>query len=296
MEGLREELLEIVRGIRMQLIYHYRLGAFVYGLDTMEELLNEESRREKIERASVQATGVAAEGREKRYIERGLFEPAERDQGDLIKTKGGARRLSIEEKRSLMGELIKEIGSDCKRCRLGELVRSRVVFGEGNLNARIMFIGEGPGEEEDVQGLPFVGRAGQLLTRIIKAMGLERQDVYIANVVKCRPPENRTPLADEMDICGQFLKRQISIILPEVIIALGGTAASFLLGDYKIKIGQVRGRRLEYVDGDIAIPIVATFHPSYVLRRGESPDVKREVWNDIKIAIDIIGLEVKRQV
>jgi len=293
MAVLREELLEILRDIRLQLDYQTRLGAFVYGLDTMEELLKEQGQREKLERITSSQINSSDKGG-KKYLEVGLFEPASKSDDIVSEKKAPMPKPATEEKKTIMGELIKEIGNDCKRCRLGGLVRSKVVFGEGNLDTRIMFIGEGPGEEEDVQGLPFVGRAGQLLTKIIKAMGLERSDVYIANVVKCRPPENRTPLSDEMDICGQFLKRQISIILPEVIIALGGTAASFLLGDYKIKIGQVRGRRLEYRDQDISIPLVATFHPSYVLRRGESPDVKKEVWKDIKLAMDIIGMEVKK--
>lgn len=295
-KGVREELIEIIRDLKMHLIYQRELGAFVYGLDTMEELIKANQAQEKYERIQNTPTNLNTQESKTHYSIASLFgekdsriEPAKIEQREIKSV-----RLATEEKVRLLKELMDEIGPDCNRCKLANLGRSKVVFGEGNPDAKIMFIGEGPGEDEDIQGLPFVGRAGQLLTRIIKAIGLERKDVYIANVVKCRPPENRVPLPDEMDICGEFLKRQIEIIMPEVIIALGGTAVSYLLGDYKIKISQVRSRQLEYRHKDITIPMVATFHPSYVLRRGESPEVKREVWNDIKIALNIIGMEVKR--
>ncbi len=292
MNELQLEILDIIREIKRHLIYQRELGAFVYGMDTIEETLDRQERIEKMERIS-KARMVQNDAKSTPAV-MSLFERIEKGVETVKEDRKIFSEKNKEDKQKLISELKKEIGEDCKRCNLGNLGRQKVVFGEGNIDCRIMFVGEGPGEDEDIEGLPFVGRAGQLLTKIIKAMGLERTDVYIANVVKCRPPENRTPLPDEMDICGKFLKRQISIINPEVIIALGGTAVSFLLGDYKIKISQVRSRRLEYRDGDLLIPMVATFHPSYVLRRGESPDVKKEVWSDIKIALDIIGMEVKR--
>ncbi len=293
-KDLREELIEIIRDIKTYLIYQKSLGAFVYGSDLNEEMMFELERTRKLEKIVGAVNHGRVRSENKTYTKMSLFERDEPIRETAENNKVKKAILSTEEKKNLIKDLIEEIGPDCKRCNLSNLGRSKVVFGEGDVDARIMFVGEGPGEDEDIQGLPFVGRAGQLLTRIIKAMGLERSDVYIANVVKCRPPQNRTPLPEEMDICGEFLKRQIRIIMPEIIIALGGTAASYLLRDYKIKIGQVRSRELEYNDNEITIPMVATFHPSYVLRKGESQEIKREVWKDITIAMKKIGMEVKR--
>jgi DNA polymerase len=155
---------------------------------------------------------------------------------------------------------------DCKRCRLSE-GRNKIVFGSGNPSARIVFVGEGPGADEDAQGLPFVGRAGQLLTQMIEGTArkegirITRGDVYICNVVKCRPPENRTPLPDEMETCGQFLFRQLSAIRPRAICALGTTAARALLGT-KDGVMKLRGQWLKWRD----IPVIVTYHPSYLLR------------------------------
>lgn len=162
---------------------------------------------------------------------------------------------------------------DCRRCRLSE-GRSNIVFGVGNPLARLMFVGEGPGADEDRQGEPFVGRAGQLLTRIIESMGLRRSEVYIANVVKCRPPENRTPLPDEVGTCSPFLLRQIAAIKPRVIVCLGTPAAQTLL-ETRATITRLRGTFKE-VQG---IQIMPTFHPAYLLR---NPAAKKEVWEDMK--------------
>ena len=162
---------------------------------------------------------------------------------------------------------------DCRRCRLCEK-RTNVVFGVGNPRARLMFVGEGPGADEDAQGEPFVGRAGQLLTKIIEAMQLGRPDVYIANIVKCRPPENRTPLPDEVSTCSPFLLRQIASIRPRVIVCLGTPAAQTLLGTRET-ITRMRGVFRE-VGG---IKVMPTFHPAYLLR---NPAAKREVWEDMK--------------
>ena len=162
---------------------------------------------------------------------------------------------------------------DCRRCRLCEK-RTNVVFGVGNPRARLMFVGEGPGADEDARGEPFVGRAGQLLTKIIEAMELGRPDVYIANIVKCRPPENRTPLPDEVSTCSPFLFRQIAAIRPRVIVCLGTPAAQTLLGTRET-ITRMRGVFRE-VGG---IKVMPTFHPAYLLR---NPAAKREVWEDMK--------------
>jgi uracil-DNA glycosylase family 4 len=165
-----------------------------------------------------------------------------------------------------------EIG-DCRRCRLCEK-RTNIVFGAGSPEARLMFVGEGPGHDEDLKGVPFVGRAGQLLTDIIGAMKLSREQVYIANVVKCRPPENRTPQPDEIEACRGFLERQIDIIAPSVIVCLGAVAVSALLGASG-GITKIRGAFREFR----GIPVMPTFHPAYLLR---SPDKKREVWQDMQ--------------
>ena len=167
-----------------------------------------------------------------------------------------------------------EIGHDCRRCKLCTLGRSQVVFGVGNPKARLMFVGEAPGEEEDKRGEPFVGRAGQLLTKIIEAIGLTRDQVYIANVIKCRPPGNRNPEGDEVEQCEPFLFRQIEVIKPRVIVPLGKFAAQSLLKTMD-PITRLRGRQFEY-RGTALIP---TFHPAYLLR---NPSAKREVWEDMK--------------
>ena len=163
---------------------------------------------------------------------------------------------------------------DCTRCKLHTLGRRQVVFGVGNPKAELMFVGEGPGEEEDIQGIPFVGRAGQLLTKIIEAIGLTRADVYIANVVKCRPPQNRNPEPDEVATCSPFLFRQIDAINPRVIVALGTFAARTLL-QTQDPISRLRGRVFEFRGAHL----IPTFHPAFLLR---SPDRKRDVWEDMK--------------
>jgi DNA polymerase len=176
---------------------------------------------------------------------------------------------------------------DCKRCRLCE-GRNKIVFGSGNPAARLVFVGEGPGADEDAQGLPFVGRAGQLLTQMIEGTArkegipLTRPDVYICNVVKCRPPENRTPLPDEMEICGQFLFRQLTAIRPRAICALGTTAARALLGT-KDGVMKLRGQWHKWRD----IPVIVTYHPSYLLRP-YNQNAKREAWEDLKKAMHAV--------
>jgi DNA polymerase len=163
---------------------------------------------------------------------------------------------------------------DCTRCKLHTLGRTQVVFGVGNPNADLMFVGEAPGADEDIQGEPFVGRAGQLLTKIIEAIGLTRDQVYIANVIKCRPPGNRNPEPDEVEQCEPFLFRQIDTIKPKVIVALGKFAAQCLLRTQE-PITKLRGREFTYRDA-ILMP---TYHPAYLLR---TPSAKRDVWEDMK--------------
>ena len=171
-------------------------------------------------------------------------------------------------------QAIREDIGDCTRCKLHGLGRKQIVYGVGNAAADLMFVGEAPGADEDVQGIPFVGRAGQLLTKIIEAIGLTRDDVYIANVIKCRPPGNRNPDPDEVDSCEGFLFRQIDSIKPKVIVALGTFAAKALLKTQD-PISRLRGRVYEYRGAKL----IPTFHPAFLLR---SPDRKRDVWEDMK--------------
>jgi uracil-DNA glycosylase len=173
-----------------------------------------------------------------------------------------------------------EIGPNCSRCKLHTLGRKQVVFGVGNPDADLMFVGEAPGGDEDIQGIPFVGRAGQLLTKMINAIQIERDDVYIANVIKCRPPQNRNPEPDEVERCEPFLFQQIDAIKPKVIVALGSFAAKTLLRSQE-SISRLRGRVYEF-RGTKVIP---TFHPSFLLR---SPDRKRDAWEDLKKARAIL--------
>ncbi|MGO8718484.1 MAG: uracil-DNA glycosylase [Acidobacteriaceae bacterium] len=174
-----------------------------------------------------------------------------------------------------------EIG-DCTRCQLAFEGRHTIVFGDGDPNAELLFVGEGPGADEDVQGLPFVGRAGQLLNNMIAAMGLDRKHVYIANIVKCRPPKNRVPEPSEANICTQFLFQQIGVVRPKLVVALGATAATYLLGA-KMALSVLRGKLHECM----GTKLIVTYHPAYLLR---DPRQKAETWKDLQLAMKFLGL------
>jgi uracil-DNA glycosylase len=183
---------------------------------------------------------------------------------------------------------IREVIGDCTRCKLSRLGRTQVVFGVGNPSAELMFVGEGPGADEDRQGEPFVGKAGQLLTKIIEAgMGLKRSDVYIANVVKCRPPNNRDPEPDEVEACESFLRAQIASIGPKVIVTLGRHASLTLLRT-TTPITRLRGRWSAYA----GIPVMPTYHPAYLLR---NPAEKRFVWEDIQEVLRKLGRPIPKR-
>jgi uracil-DNA glycosylase len=191
-------------------------------------------------------------------------------------------------------KLIREDLGDCTRCKLHKQGRKQIVFGVGNPRAELMFVGEGPGADEDTQGEPFVGRAGQLLNNMIKAMGLRREEVYIANIVKCRPPGNRTPERDECETCSPFLMRQIAAIKPKAIVALGAVAAKNLLA-INAPMSELRGRWYDFkpagVRTDDSWPgarLAVTYHPAFLLR---DPRQKGEAWKDLQMVMKYLGLE-----
>lgn len=187
----------------------------------------------------------------------------------------------IQDKSAALKAIREDIG-DCTRCGLHK-GRNKLVFGVGNINADIMFVGEGPGADEDAQGEPFVGRAGQLLNNMISAMGIKREDVYIANVVKCRPPGNRAPEKDEADTCSPFLMRQIDVVKPKVIVALGATAAKNLLA-MNDSMANLRGRWYDFR----GTKLIVTFHPAYLLR---DPRQKKETWKDLQMVMKFLGMK-----
>jgi len=199
----------------------------------------------------------------------------------LISTSLLAEELVLENSESLIPDIIgnglpglKKDLSQCKKCSLGKS-RTHLVFGTGNTNADLIFVGEAPGHDEDLQGEPFVGKAGQLLTKIIQAIDLKREDVYICNVLKCRPPENRNPLPEEIEACEPFLIKQIKLINPKAICALGKFAAQTLLKS-EAPISKMRGRFHNYH----GVPLMPTYHPAFLLR---NPNMKRAVWEDIQL-------------
>ncbi len=207
-------------------------------------------------------------------------EPAISARKDSAPTLKISAAVPIADRAAALQVIRDEIG-DCTRCALHK-GRNKLVFADGDPNARLMFVGEGPGADEDAQGLPFVGRAGQLLNNMIAAMGLKREQVYIANVVKCRPPGNRTPEPEEANTCTPFLFRQIDVVRPQVLVALGATAATYLLG-HRQPLAGLRGR----VHAFRGMQLIVTYHPAFLLR---DPRQKKEAWADLQIAMKELGL------
>lgn len=191
-------------------------------------------------------------------------------------------RVAPADKHAALESIRHNIG-DCTRCPLAYAGRRKIVFADGDPNAKLMFVGEGPGADEDTSGIPFVGKAGQLLNNMITAMGLKREEVYIANVVKCRPPGNRTPEPVEANTCSQFLAEQIDVVQPEYIVALGSTAATYLLG-VKRSLASLRGSWYETRGAKVAV----TYHPAYLLR---DPSMKGEAWKDLQRVMAAMGLK-----
>jgi uracil-DNA glycosylase family 4 len=247
----RQDLAEIVRDVTAYARYAREIGDAY--LDAGPSRLDEQ--KPEVE-GGVSAETVRANERES------MAQPMITE----VARESGSPRESLEAIRAELG--------DCTRCKL-HTGRTNIVYGEGNPNASLMFAGEGPGADEDASGRPFVGAAGQLLDRIIESIGFRREDVYIANVVKCRPPGNRAPERDESSTCEPFLHRQILAVAPKIIVALGNTPVQSLLG-FKGGITKLRGQFFEFR----GIPVMPTFHPAYLLR---DPSKKREVWEDVKL-------------
>jgi uracil-DNA glycosylase family 4 len=212
------------------------------------------------------------------------LQPIDREAGAIITSAEPALNLPLTDPAEALRLIRQELGEDCTRCKLHKLGRKQIVFGVGNPRAELMFIGEGPGADEDQQGEPFVGRAGQLLNKMIEAMGLKREDVYIANVVKCRPPGNRTPERDECETCIPFLMRQVEAISPRVIVALGAVAAKNLL-QINDSMANMRSRSYDFRGAKLFV----TYHPAYLLR---DPRQKTEAWKDLQQVMKYMGLKV----
>lgn len=297
-EEVRSRLLELIRDVREHLRYLGELGVTHWedlpAADDLHEYLcapavsektGEQLSESRAEAARVQDAPdeeIRKEGEpmtSKRRSARSAAASPERasEQPALFGDLPLLRTAPMTEDRTLE-EIRADVG-DCTRCKLHRS-RTTIVFGEGDPRARIMFVGEGPGAEEDAQGRPFVGRAGQLLNRMIEAMGFRREEVYITNVVMCRPPSNRTPEPDEIATCEPFLFRKIRVIRPDVVVALGAIAAQSLLGT-KAPIGQIRGRFFD-AHGTKVMP---TFHPAFLLR---APERKREAWEDLRKVRDYV--------
>ena len=218
------------------------------------------------------------------YNELGIYDFYRRESNSDLPRESEASVIVENPDPALLLRTIREDLGDCTRCPLHKQGRKQIVFGVGNPKAELMFIGEAPGADEDQQGEPFVGRAGQLLNNMIKAMGIQREDVYIANIIKCRPPGNRTPEREECETCSPFLMRQIAAIKPKVIVALGAVAAKTLLA-VNAPMSELRGRWFDFRGTKLAV----TYHPAFLLR---DPRQKKETWKDLQMVMKDLGLAV----
>lgn len=255
----KKELLELLKELKSYLEFEQNMG--------LQTVLVDETKEEVIEKPLQSNVRYMEKQPENKNIiriedQRGIFE--------------STRELTLEDIREDLG--------DCTRCKLHS-DRTNIVFGEGSAKAKLVFVGEGPGRDEDEQGRPFVGRAGKLLTKIISAMGLERSDVYICNVVKCRPPNNRNPEQDEVAACEPFLLKQIRSIKPKIIVCLGSVATSLLLKMKNVKMAELRGTFHQYGNAKLLV----TYHPAALLR---NPSFKKPVWDDMKIVMKELGMTV----
>ena len=287
------EIAEGIADVREQVLYLRELGVESMNVELVERV---ESRGEQI----VAAPALPANFRSEKENSKEPYKPGSRLAGlpSLSKPavppvpgvppfQGGTDETlfqvtpTLPESIETIEQIRAEIGPDCTRCPLHAMGRSQVVNSTGNFNADLMFAGEAPGADEDRLGEPFVGRAGQLLTKIIESIGLGREQVFIGNINRCRPPGNRAPSAEEAAVCKPFLLREIAVVRPKVIVVLGATAAQNLL-ETKVPIGRLRGHFHDYM----GVKVMPTFHPAYLLR---DPHKKREVWEDMKMVRDYLG-------
>ncbi len=278
-------------GVRDRLRYYRELGFWdLYRREIPEALL---AQLEEPGTAGVSVREDSEETPPDIVITASEVETPELERSDLPKASKSERINQLK--------VIREDLGDCTRCVLHQQGRKQIVFGVGDPAATIMFVGEGPGADEDIQGEPFVGRAGQLLNNMITAMGIRREDVYIANVVKCRPPNNRTPEREECDTCSPFLMRQIAVVRPKMIVALGAVAAKNLLG-VNDSMSNLRGKVYDFrpmvpktapeYDPKFETKLVATYHPAYLLR---DPRQKKEAWKDLQMVMKYLGMAVPKK-
>jgi uracil-DNA glycosylase len=280
---------DLRRALAERLHYYHDLGIFdLY----RRELLPVDPRRQEAIAVEVGLSSIQPELREEMPARKSAVVATSEDENlfEVLTTKP---EHAVNNPAAAL-KLIREDLGDCTRCKLHQQGRKQIVFGVGNPRAELMFVGEGPGADEDAQGEPFVGRAGQLLNNMIKAMGLRREDVYIANVVKCRPPRNRTPERDECDTCSPFLMRQIAVIKPKVVVALGAVAAKNLLA-INAPMSEFRGRFYDFMPAGVrgsdswqGARLAVTYHPAFLLR---DPRQKGETWKDLQMVMKYLGLK-----
>jgi uracil-DNA glycosylase family 4 len=282
------------RALAERLRYYHELG--IYDFYRRDSIIANSGANDSAELESAQSSSSQSEQRDTMSPRKSAAAAAipEENMFEVLSTR--PERKASDPDAAL--KLIREDLGDCTRCKLHKQGRKQIVFGVGNARAELMFVGEGPGADEDAQGEPFVGRAGQLLNNMIKAMGLRREDVYIANVVKCRPPGNRTPERDECETCAPFLMRQIAVIKPKVVVALGAVAAKNLLA-INAPMSELRGRFYDFTPagarssdpGWEGAKLAVTYHPAFLLR---DPRQKGEAWKDLQMVMKYLGLKPPR--
>lgn len=273
-DDIKQELTSIINAVKTKVEMEKGFGIEIITLSKPNRVMSPPSRNPLTESKRIETPAV---GKQIQMVKGGANG---RSPTVTVKPLGDQTSLSEKERRIQILEELKREMLACHKCPLSK-TRTNLVFGVGNSMANLMFVGEAPGRDEDLQGEPFVGRAGQLLTKIIEAIGLNRSDVYIANVLKCRPPGNRNPLPEEIVLCMPYLLKQIEIIQPKVLCALGTFAAQTLLST-KAPVGTLRGKFHDYK----GIPMMVTFHPAYLLR---NPNDKVKVWEDMKKVRDFLG-------
>lgn len=279
---------EVRRALVERLRYYGELG--IYDLYRREGFVRKE--------AIPESEPIQAEQREEMPARKSAVVAVAVAEENIFDSAASKPEYGVDDPVRALNIIREDLGEDCTRCKLHKQGRKQIVFGVGNPRAELMFVGEGPGADEDEQGEPFVGRAGQLLNNMIKAMGLRREDVYIANVVKCRPPGNRTPERDECETCSPFLMRQIAVVKPKVVVALGAVAAKNLLA-INAPMSELRGRFYDFMPAGarssdpswLGARLAVTYHPAFLLR---DPRQKGEAWKDLQMVMKYLGLQVPK--